>query len=173
MLVRSNASDERRTRDGYSQGDQRTFLVVVDDSTELRAAVRFAARRAQNTGGRVALMYAIAPAEFDHWMFVGNLIREEAREDAEHKLNRHASIIRTLCGQLPVLYVREGECRQELFKLIEEEQGISILVLGAADNADDPGPLVRDLTGRYAGRLRVPVTIVPGNLSDEEIDTLA
>ncbi|WP_413203901.1 universal stress protein [Rhodospirillum sp. A1_3_36] len=173
MLVRSNTSAEHRTKEGYSQGDQRTFLVVVDDTTELRAAIRFAARRAQNTGGRVALMYAIAPAEFDHWMFVGNLIREEAREEAEHKLNRHASVIRTVCGQLPVLYVREGECRKELFKLIEEEKGISILVLGAADNTDDPGPLVRDLTGRYAGRLRVPITVVPGGLTDAEIDALA
>ncbi len=172
MLMRPERPEDLPAADRRSMGDQRTFLVVVDDTTEMTAAMRFAARRAQSTGGRVALMYSIAPVEFEHWMFIGNLMREEAREEAEQKLNRHASVVRKICGQMPILYVREGDTREELFKLIDEERSISILVLAAAAN-DDPGPLVTALTGKSAGRLRVPLTLVPGHLSEEEIDTLA
>jgi hypothetical protein len=33
--------------------------------------------------------------------------------------------------------------------------------------------LVSALTGKFVGKLRVPVTIVPGHLSDEEVDRIA
>ena len=32
---------------------------------------------------------------------------------------------------------------------------------------------VAALTGKYVGRLRIPVTIVPGNLSEEDIDAVS
>ena len=37
----------------------RVFLVVVDESKELQAALHYAARRAAHTGGRIALLYVI------------------------------------------------------------------------------------------------------------------
>jgi len=64
----------------------RTFLVVVDDSDEMTKALRYACRRAQHTGGRVALLSVIEPAEFQHWMAVGDLMKEEARDEAESRV---------------------------------------------------------------------------------------
>ena len=40
----------------------RTFLVVVDETEEMRNALRYACRRAQHTSGRVALVYVVEPA---------------------------------------------------------------------------------------------------------------
>lgn len=60
-----------------------TFLCVVDDSPELSRALRFSCQRAKRVGGRVALVYVIQPAEFQHWLGVGELMQEEAREEAE------------------------------------------------------------------------------------------
>ncbi len=153
--------------------DQRVFLVVVDDSEEMEVALHFASRRSQHTGGRVAMLYVIEPTDFQHWMSVGNLMREEARSEAEQLLQRLAAKVNELTGQMPVLYLREGNRRDELLKLIDEEPGISILVLGADTGPGGPGPLVTALSGRFAARLRVPLTIVPGSLSREQIDAVA
>jgi len=148
----------------------RVFLVVVDESEEMKVALRFACQRARRTGGRVALLYVIEPAEFQHWMAVGDLMREEARSEGEQLLQRLAAQVNELVGTIPVLYVREGKVRDELFKLLDEEPRISILVLGANTGSRGPGPLVSALTGKMIGKLRVPITVVPGNLRDEEID---
>ncbi len=148
----------------------RVFLVVVDETEEMKVALRFACLRARRTGGRVALLYVIEPAEFQHWMAVGDLMREEARSEGEQLLQRLAAQVNELVGTIPVLYVREGKVREELFKLLDEEPRISVLVLGANTGTRGPGPLVTALTGKMIGKLRVPITVVPGNLSDEEID---
>jgi len=76
-------------------------------------------------------------------------------------------------GAIPILYVREGKVGDELFKLLDEEPQISILVLGANTGTRGPGPLVSALTGKMVGKLRVPLTVVPGNLSDEAIDSIS
>ncbi len=151
----------------------RVFLVVVDETEEMKVALRFACLRARRTGGRVALLYVIEPAEFQHWMAVGDLMREEARSEGEQLLQRLAAQVNELVGTIPVLYVREGKVREELFKLLDEEPRISILVLGANTGTRGPGPLVSALTGKMIGKLRVPITVVPGNLGDEEIDQVS
>jgi nucleotide-binding universal stress UspA family protein len=151
----------------------RVFLVVVDETEEMKVALRFACQRARRTGGRVALLYVIEPAEFQHWMAVEDLMREEARSEGEQLLQRLAAQVNELVGTIPVLYVREGNVRDELFKLLDEEPRISILVLGANTGSRGPGPLVSALTGNMIGKLRIPVTVVPGNLADDEIDSVS
>ena len=99
-------------------------------------------------------------------------MRAEAREEAEAKMAIHASYAQELTGQIPVLYVREGEIRDELLSLIDEEQQISLLVLGADTKSETAGPLITFLMARGAARCRVPITVVPGNLTDDQIDAL-
>lgn len=153
--------------------DTRTFLVVVDDTEEMRAALRYACRRARNTGGRVALLRVIEPVEFQHFATVGELMREEARQDAEQLMQRLASEVFEVSGQMPVLYVREGHPRDELIRLMDEEPVIRVLVLAAGTGPEGPGPLISALVGKYSSKLHIPLTIVPGSLSDTAIDQLA
>ena len=166
----NETSDERQAPKDSSD---RVFLVVVDETEEMNVALRFACRRARHTGGRVALLYVIEPAEFQHWMAVEDLMREEARSEGEQLLQKLAAQVNDLVGSIPILYVREGKVRDELFKLLEEEPRVSILVLGANPGSRGPGPLVSALTGKMIGKLRIPVTVVPGNLSDDEIDVIS
>lgn len=158
--------------DDRPQGE-RTFLVVVDDSDEMRAALRYACRRARHTGGRVALLRVIAPAEFQHFAAIGQLMSEEAHADAEALLQRLGGEVQQIAGELPVVYVREGHPADELVALIDQESSISILVLAAGTGAEGPGPLVSALSGRALDKLRVPVVIVPGHLTDRLIDALS
>ncbi len=151
----------------------RVFLVVVDNTPELKLALHYACRRAWKTGGRVALLYVVETGEPSEWIGVGELMKEESRQEAERLLQKMAAEVDKLSGSMPILYVREGARPDEVLKLIAEEPGISILVLGAATGAKGPGPLVSSLTGKFVGRLRVPVTIVPGNLTLEDIEKIA
>jgi nucleotide-binding universal stress UspA family protein len=66
----------------------RIFLVVVDESEEMRVALRYAALRARRTGGHVALLYVIEPSDLQQWMAVESLMREERREEAEALLQK-------------------------------------------------------------------------------------
>jgi len=152
--------------------NRRVFLVVVDDTPEQAAALRYASRRARSTGGRVALLRVVEPAEFQQFAAIGALMRDEARAEAEMLLTRLAAEIEALSGDIPALYVREGTPRDEVIRLIADEPSISQLVLAADPGPSGPGPLVTALTGRYVGRLRVPVTIVPGSLTDPQIDQI-
>ena len=152
--------------------NERIFLVVLDATEEHRKALRFASLRAKRTGGRVALLYVIEPAEFKHWMAVEDIMREERREEAETLLHEVSADVQELSGKTPVYFLREGDLAEELLKLINEEKSISILVLAAASGSKGPGPLVTALTGKGSGSLPVPLTVVPGGLTDEEIDAL-
>ena len=151
----------------------RVFLVVVDNTPEMAVAVRYACRRALHTGGRVALVHVIEPGDFQHWLGVGQLMEQEARQAAEQLMQKMAGDVYQLSGRIPVLYIREGSRKEEVLKMLREEPGISILVLAAATGGKGPGPLVTALTGKQVNQLRVPVTVVPGKLSPDEIDKIA
>lgn len=148
---------------------ERVFLVVVDDSEEMPVALHFACRRARNSSGRVALLYVSTPADFQHWAAVGDLMRQEAREEGEQLLQKLATEVYEWAGSYPILYIREGDVREEVVKLIESEPSISILVLAASAGSSGPGPIISYLLGKKARQSRVPITIVPGNLTDEEL----
>ena len=152
---------------------QRVFLVVVDETPEHRIAVRYAARRAAHTGGRLALLHVIEPIEVQHFRAIEELALAERREAAEELLHALCEDIAPIAGSMPVVYIREGRRRDQLLALINEEPTISILVLATSAGAEGPGPLVAHLTGKAAARLRIPIAIVPGGLSLAEVDALS
>lgn len=170
-MSNNNSDDPDKKKPSPGEGG-RTFLCVVDDTEELSQALRFACCRAVRSKGRVALLYVTEPVEFQHWMAVGDLMREERREEAEEMINVVASVVQKRTGATPVIFIREGSLTDELIKLINEEKDISVLVLGAATGAEGPGPLISYLVEKMAGRLRIPITIVPGSLTDEQIDAI-
>ena len=150
---------------------ERIFLVVVDETEEMKNALHFASRRALHTGGRVALFYTLEPPEFQHWLGVERMMQDEARQHAEQILQELAAKVQADTGKMPVLYLREGRRRDELMALIEEEPSISLLVLGMASGREGPGPLVSYLVSQ-GQPIRLPVTLVPGQLSKDDIDAL-
>jgi nucleotide-binding universal stress UspA family protein len=148
----------------------RVFLVVVDDSPEREVALKYACLRAKKSGGRVALLRVIEPAGQTEWAGVGAMLQEEGREEAERLLSGLAAQVNEITGGLPILLIREGDPRDELLALIAEDPRISILILAASAAGGGPGPLITALTGRYAGKVTVPMTIVPGTMDDEALD---
>ena len=150
----------------------RKFLVVLDDSTECLNAMRFAALRAAHTGGGVTVLSVIPPDEFNHWIGVGDIMREEARERIEVHFEVFAKWMRDKQNVDPDLVIREGVPADEIILYVNDDPEVGVLVLGAsADKKKGPGPLVTQLS-RSAGSLPVPITIVPGDLSKERLEAI-
>jgi len=148
------------------------FLVVIDDSEELRVAVRFASKRAANTKGRIILLKIIEHSDPQHWQSVEEIILQEARDEAQEKLKKWSKVINDLSGITPELCIKEGIASEKIIEILEEDDAVRFLVL-AASSGDQPGPLVSLLAGQKSGKLPVPIVIVPQDLSDEAIDDLA
>ncbi len=149
----------------------RKFLVILDDSRECLNAMRFAAMRAARTGGGVEILAIISPEEFNHWIGVGDLMREEQRERIEAHFEVFAKWMRDKQGVDPELVIREGEPVAEIMAQVSEDDQIGVLVLGAGSGKKGPGPLVTQLT-KNAGTLPMPITIVPGDLSKERLEAI-
>lgn len=151
----------------------RKFLVIMDETPECLNAMRYAAIRASKTGGGVELLGIIAPEEFQHWIGVGEVMRAEAREKLEAHFEVFKERMEKVEGITPTLSIREGEKVREIIDHIKEDKEIGVLVLGAGTKGDGPGPLVTELAGRRIGEMPVPVTVVPGSMTKEEIIAVA
>jgi nucleotide-binding universal stress UspA family protein len=150
----------------------RKFLVVLDDSRECLNAMRFAALRAAHTGAGVTILSVIPPEEFQHFMGVADLMRQEARERIEAHFEVFAKWMRDRQGVDPELVIREGEPVTEILALINESPEIGVLVLGAGTDKSGPGPIVTQMS-KTSGNLPIPVTIVPGEMSKERLEAIS
>jgi len=150
----------------------RTYMVILDESPEAEKALFFAARRAAKTGGGVHIVAAIPPAEFVQWGGVQATIEEEARQRAEALAMGLAGTLMQESGIRPTITVKTGEPIPILRKILEEESDIAALVLGAAASGA-PGPLIAHFASAESGKMPCPIMIVPGSLSNEEIERLS
>ena len=148
----------------------RKFLVVIDKTPECMVALRFAVRRAQHTDGRVTLMCVATPPDFQQWRGVEEIMRDEAHAEAEALLHEAAKTVNDLSGILPELVIPYGLVTDCLHQLLKDDRDISILVLAAGTAKEGPGPLVSMFATMVQG---IPVTIVPGNFTPEQVDALA
>lgn len=149
----------------------RKFLVVIDKTPECKVAIRFATRRAMATGGRVTLLCVAQPADFQQWRGVEEIMKDEAHQEAEQLIYEAAKAVNELSGIICELIIAEGRAMDSLMELLKGDSDISILVLAASTAKEGPGPMVA--TVATAAHYPIPVTIVPGSLSDAEIDNLA
>lgn len=157
----------------YEAGHRPKFLVVVDNTEECDRAVYFAGRRAKRVGASVVILSIATPADFQNWFSIGEVMREEAEGEARALLAKAAVRARELTGAEPEAVVRIGSRAEVVRTLIGEDEDISLLVLASGANGEGPGPLVSAFAGKLLADLPVPVVIVPGHLTDAEINALA
>ena len=165
-----------KVRRSFEAGHGRKFLLVVDESPEVESALYYAASRIARSSGSILMLYVVEPQDFQHWMGIRQVQLEEETNKAKalfrllrRKLSQEGFDAIT-CEEV----VREGEKAEEIFKMIDEDEDVAILVLGAATDAKGPGPLVSTLAaGKVAGTFPIPITVVPGNLAIDVIKTLA
>lgn len=151
----------------YETEYKRKFLVVIDETEECERALTFAAFRVKRTGGTVVLMSVIAKPEFIG-LGVEDVLRAEAVEEAERNLDARLARIKQIGGVRAESVIREGSGPEQIEEVIEKDHDIAILVLAASKSPDGPGPLVTHFAAR-ANVLPIPLTIVPGRMTDDEV----
>jgi len=167
---------ERLKRSVFADGHRRKFLVVVDETPEVESALAFAANRVRRSGGSISLLYVIEPPDFQDWLGVKEVYLEEQHTKAKAVFRLFRRKLKGYgCADAQAEdIVREGDKPEQILKLILEDPDIAVLVLGASTDPKGPGPLVTSLaTGKSAGTFPVPITIVPGHLTPEEIEGIA
>ena len=163
-------STQRRS---YETGHKPKCLVIVDDTAEWDRAVYYASRWAIRYDGGVVMLRIIETEDQNQqWLGVADIMRAEAREEANAMLARFAARCNGIAGITPECVIREGDVAEKILELIEEDEDIAVLVLAAAADSEGPGPLVANL-GKTAGSFPIPVAIVPGHLSDEDLESMS
>jgi nucleotide-binding universal stress UspA family protein len=162
-----------RKRRSYEAGHKPKLLVVIDETAECDRAVHFASRRAARIGGKVVMLRVNElEGQSQQSLGVADIMRAEAEDEAKAQLKKFAARAKRISGVAAETVVREGDKAEEILKVIDEDEDIFVLVLAAGTGTEGPGPLVTTI-GRTAGDYPIPVAIVPGHLTDEEIDALS
>jgi nucleotide-binding universal stress UspA family protein len=158
-------------RSSFEAGHKRKYLVVIDDTEECDRAVYWAAKRAARTKSQIVMLRVIETAERNQqWLGVADIMQAEALEAANAALDKYVARAKKIARTLkPDRVIREGDTAEQIIKVIDEDADIGILVLAAGVAKEGPGPLVSNLA-KTAGQFPIPVAIVPGHLSDEDID---
>jgi nucleotide-binding universal stress UspA family protein len=160
-------------RRSYEQGHKPKCLVVVDDTAEGDRAVYYASRWAVRVGGGVVMLRVIDTGDRNQqWLGVADIMRAEAEESANAALDRASGRANGIAAITPERVIREGDPGEQILDVIDQDADIAMLVLAASAGAEGPGPIITMLA-KTAGTFPIPMTIVPGNLSDIDIDALS
>ncbi len=158
--------------DTGSTDAMRVYLVIIDETEEAGLALRFASRRAARTAGAVHLLALVPPQPFIAFGGLQATIEAEAHERAEAMVTSAAGSVMVAGPAVPVISVRGGDAVKAVRDYLGEHPEVAALVLGAAKDGG-PGPLVTHFTGAGAAQLPCPVFVIPGSLSEDEIDRLS
>ena len=160
-------------RRSYEAGHKPKCLVVVDETAEWDRAVYYASRWAVRVGGGVVMLRIIEIEDQNQqWLGVADIMRAEAYENANAALDRAAGRANRIAAITPERVIREGEAAEQILEAIEQDVDIAMLVLAASPGAEGPGPLTTMLA-KTVGNFPIPVVIVPGDLSDSDLDALS
>lgn len=160
-------------RRSYESGHKPKCLVVIDDTPECDRAVYYASRWAVRSGGGVIMLRVIQPDEQNQeWRGVADIIRAEAHDEANQVLDRASGRANGLAAITPERVILEGNPSDKILELIEKDVDIALMVLAASIGAEGPGPIVT-ATAKGAGTFPIPVVLVPGTLTDDDIDALS
>ncbi|MEN3147468.1 universal stress protein [Neorhizobium sp. IRAMC:178] len=150
------------------EGHRRKFMAVIDGTPECEKAVHYAGRRAKNSNGGLVLLFVIPEGDFQQWLGVEQIMRAEAREEADAVMAKAAQKVRETIGIDPEIVIREGNASEQIIQLVDEDRDIAVLVLAAGSTKEGPGPLVSAVAA-----FPIPVTVLPDTLTADEIDALA
>jgi len=100
-------------------------------------------------------------------------MQNEAKQEANLKLKQASGVVKEETGHKPPMHLRQGNIIEELFSLMEEEKNINVLVLATNTDDNGPGPIISALTNKEYTRLRIPIMIVPGKFTKDQISQIS
>ena len=151
---------------------KKKFLVVIDDSKELKNAIHFAAQRAKNTGGALSMLYVVNHAINAQWSKVEHLIEQEETSEAKKICRNWAQFIKNKFNIDTEIVIKLGNRKDEILKLLKEDKNIRFLVLATSGDGENPGPIIKSLLSSKMKDLSIPIVLVPGSMDEKDINLI-
>ena len=151
---------------------KKKFLVVIDDSKELKNAIHFAAQRANNTNGALSMLYVVNHAINAQWSKVEHLIEQEETSEAKKICRNWAQFIKNKFNIDTEIIIKLGNRKDEILKLLKEDKNIRFLVLATSGDGENPGPIIKSLLSSKMKDLSIPIVLVPGSMDEKDINLI-
>lgn len=148
------------------------YLVCVDSREESRVGLRLACMKAAARGSAVSLLHVLPPADFQVVGAVADRMREERTQEARKLLDMLTAEAEATYGVKPGAILREGTVGDQILAAVLEDPEVSMLVISIAQQGAGRGTLSTWLAGQLGSKLLVPLLMVPGNLTDQQLQTL-
>lgn len=149
------------------------YLIVWNDAEEFLISLRYTARLAAANNAHVGVLATIDDQEFQHWKNVETMMRKELRENTEKLVWSVAKKVNELNGQIPILYVKEGKAPENaVVETLDADPNIKMVIMTGSVSSGGPGGLVNYFSSKGLSKLRVPFVIIPGNITQNDIDSL-
>ena len=151
---------------------KKKFLVVIDDSKELKNAIHFAAQRAKNTDGTLSMLYVVDHAINAQWSKVEHLIEQEETSEDKKICRNWVQIIKDKFNIDTEIIIKLGKKKDEIIKILKEDKDIRFLVLATSDDGENPGPVIKSLLSSKMRDLSIPIVLVPGSMDENDINLI-
>ncbi len=148
------------------------FIVCANRSEEARIALRLAYSKAYKNRGRVTILHVMQPPDFQGLHAVADRMYNEQRAEAETLMQELAEETYTNSGIMPGLLIEEGNIGDQIIKTAMEDPDASLLVVGVAEDNTRRGKLVTWLAEELGKDLLIPLMLVPGNLTEQQLQNL-
>jgi len=137
------------------------------------SALVFAAMRAKAVGAGLVILRCARVPGLGGWVGLDKDISQDAVDAARVKATQHADQVEARTGVKAELVVSEDEPIDAIRKLVDGDPAIKSLVLAAGSGRLGPGPLVSRLAkGKKIATRPIAVTVIPGELTDKELDEM-
>jgi len=148
------------------------YLVGVDQRDESRVALRLACMKASARGSQVVMVHVVAPADFQTLGAIADRMREERKREGQLLLSQLAEEAYATYSIKPHTVLREGPTGDEILETALADADVSMIVLGMAEHGSGRGKLAAWLASQLGSKLPIPLLLVPGNLTDQQLHSL-
>lgn len=152
----------------------RKFLAISDETPECMTGLLYAALRARALRGGVVILRVARSPGLGGWIGLDKEISQDAIDSARLLATQHADKVEEKTGVTPEVIVLEEEPADAIRKVVDGDPAIKVLVLASGFGRGGPGPLVSRLAkGKPLASRPIVVQVVPGDVSDEQLNEIA
>jgi hypothetical protein len=148
-----------------------TIIVCLDNSSDSLVTLRYACYKARRTGFAVQIL-AVMESSYKNLLFVAKVVGKDKRKEIENYLNKSIDEVYKETGVMPSISIREGEIVSEIIKEVKSTPSCTLLILGKSYNSASDNTVIPKLSKQIGNKIKVPITIVPENLSEEYLTKL-
>lgn len=149
------------------------YIVCVDHTDISRMALRFACIKARKRHIMIDILHVIPPSDVQTMGAIAHKMEQEQRDAAEALLISLANEAYELMGRCPSLSIRSGKPSDEILAHTLEDPDANMLVLGVTPGSKSGNRVINYLTSQAGDTLLVPMMLVPGNLTDQQMELVA